>query len=79
MPSLELFEQCVDLIPFPGGLFPGKNEWKKASFHYRKSRLKAHGFNRGMKGVLPGNPFLGMVRATNLLYNRTYERCSSHS
>jgi hypothetical protein len=45
---------------------------------YRKSRLKAHGFNHGMKGGVARHPLLGMVRATNLLYNRTYERCSSH-
>jgi hypothetical protein len=45
---------------------------------YRKSRLKAHGFNRGMKGGVARHPLLGMVRATNLLDNRTYERCSSH-
>jgi hypothetical protein len=44
----------------------------------QKSRLKAHGFNRGMKGGVARHPLLGMVRATNLLYNRTYERCSSH-
>jgi hypothetical protein len=24
---------------------------------YRKSCLKTHGFNRGMKGALPGSPF----------------------
>jgi hypothetical protein len=24
---------------------------------YRKSRLKAHGFNRGMKGRCPASPF----------------------
>jgi hypothetical protein len=45
---------------------------------YRKSRLKAHGFNRGMKGGVARHPLLGMVRATNLLNNRTYERSSSH-
>jgi hypothetical protein len=31
-----------------------------------------------MKGGLARHPLLGMVRSTNLLYNRTYERCSSH-
>jgi DNA repair photolyase len=44
----------------------------------QKSRLKAHGFNRGMKGGVARHPLLGVVRATNLLNNRTYERCSSH-
>jgi hypothetical protein len=58
-------------VPWREDLFDG--------FHfYRKSRLKAHGFNRGMKGGVARHPLLGMVRATNLLYNRTYERCSSH-
>jgi hypothetical protein len=45
---------------------------------YRKSRLKAHGFNRGMKGGVARHPLLGMIRATNLLDNRMYERYSSH-
>jgi putative transposase len=50
----------------------------RENIDYRKSRLKAHGFNRGMKGGVARHLLLGMVRATNLLYNRTYERCSSH-
>jgi hypothetical protein len=50
---------------------------KNGRFFYKKSRLQAHSFNRGMKGSVAQHPFLGMVRATNLLDNRTYERCSS--
>jgi hypothetical protein len=45
---------------------------------YRKNRLKAHGFNRGIKGGVARHHLLGMVRATNLLDNRTYELFSSH-
>jgi hypothetical protein len=48
------------------------------SIFYRKIRLKAHGFNCGMKGGVAQRLLLGMEIETNLLYNRTYERCSSH-
>jgi hypothetical protein len=36
--------------------------------YYRKSRLKAHGFNRGMKGGVARCPLLRALRATCFVF-----------